>query len=122
MRGTRVVSRIVGVGLLALFLTGVIAPLGASPAGAVPSHKSECLRLTRQISHFEDVASMAAERGDEMWFDGTVDHIKQLATRRVRLCPEYEEPNYAKIYTEWAMWMMRRAAEAFMAYTTFGAW
>lgn len=111
MRRTHAVARIVGAGLLALVL--------ASPAFAA-RHQAECRKLTRQIAHFEGVASMAAERGDEMWFDGTVNHIRRLGDRRVRLCPEYEEPNYAAIYTEWAMWMVKRGAEAFLAYTTFG--
>lgn len=108
----RALGRILGVGLLAVSL--------ASPALAVPSNKSQCRRITRQITHFEDVATMAAERGDEMWFDGTVDHIKRLGERRSRMCPEYDEPNYAAIYAEWAWWMIKRGAEAFRAYMTFG--
>ena len=111
-------SRIIGFSMLAAFLAALLA----GPALAVPSNKAECRRMTRQIEHFEDVAGMAAQRGDEMWWDGTVQHIKQLAERRLRLCPEYAEPNYAKIYAEWAMWMARRAADAFITYTTFGAY
>lgn len=107
-------SRILGICLLALFI--------AAPAFAVPANNAQCRRMTRQIEHFEDVAAMAAERGDELWFDGTVDHIKQLAVRRVTLCPEYAEPNYAAIYAQWAKWMLRRGFEVFMAYTTFGTY
>jgi len=113
MRRTRALRRIVGACLLAGTL--------ATPALAVPSsYQAECRRITRQIGHFENVAAMAAQRGDEMWFDGTVDHIRRLGERRVRLCPEYAEPNYAAIYATWAKWMLKRAAEAFITYTTFG--
>lgn len=118
MRTTQLLGRVVGPCLLA----AVLVIVSAAPADAVLAHEAECRRITRQINHFEDVASMAAERRDEMWFDGTVAHIKQLAERRVRLCPEYAEPNYARIYAEWAMWMMRRAADVFLAYTTFGTY
>jgi hypothetical protein len=107
------VTRVVLLGLLGLLL--------AAPAVAVPSNQAECRRITRQIDHFRDVAEMAAERADEPWFDGTVDHIRRLGERRVRLCPEYDEPNYAAIYAQWAKWMLKRAAEAFITYATFGA-
>jgi len=99
----------------------LVFSLAAPAALARPSNKAECRRITRQIDHFREVASMAAQRGDEMWFDGTVDHIRRLAERRVRLCPEYEEPNYAAIYAQWTKEMIKRAAEAFITYSTFGA-
>lgn len=99
----------------------LVCLLSAPSALARTSNQAECRRLTRQIDHFRDVASMAAQRGDEMWFDGTVDHIRRLAERRVRLCPEYEEPNYAAIYAQWTKEMLKRAAEAFITYSTFGA-
>ncbi len=100
---------------------GLAAMLSASPAHARQSNMSECRRMTRPIDHFTDVAEMAAQRGDEAWFDGTVDHIRRLGERRVRLCPEYKEPNYAAIYTKWAKEVVKRAAQAFLTYTTFGA-
>ncbi len=100
---------------------GLAALLSAGPALARPSNKAECRRITRQIDHFRDVAQMAAQRGDERWFDGTVDHMRRLGERRVRLCPEYREPNYAAIYAQWTKEMIKRAAKAFLTYTTFGA-
>ena len=99
---------------------GLTAMLSASPALA-RQNMAECRRMTRQIDHYTDVAEMAAQRGDEAWFDGTVDHIRRLGGRRVRLCPEYKEPNYAAIYTKWAKEVVKRAAQAFLTYTTFGA-
>jgi hypothetical protein len=100
---------------------GLAALWSASPALARPSHKAQCRKITRQIDHFSGVASRAAQRGDEMWFDGTVDHIRRLGERRVRLCPEFEEPNYAAIYAQWAKQLIKRAAKAFVSYSTFGA-
>ena len=101
---------------------GLTAQLAASPALARPSNKAECRRITRQLDHFRGVAEMAAQRGDERWFDGTVDHMRRLGARRVSLCPEYEEPNYAALYAQWTKEVIKRAAKAFLTYTTFGAY
>jgi hypothetical protein len=101
----------------------VVAALAvAAPALAVPSNKSECRRITRQIDHFEDVAMMAADRGDRLWYTSTTNHIDRLAARRVWLCPEYAEPNYAKIYAEWVAAVVKKAGQAFLQYLTFGAY
>ena len=100
---------------------GLAALLSAGPALARPSNRTECRRITRQIDHFRDVAAMAARRGNETWFNGTVDHIRRLGERRVRLCPEYQEPNYKAIYAQWTKAMIKRAAKAFISYSTFGA-
>ena len=97
--------------------------LAAGPASAVEQpHRAECQRLTRQISHFEDVAQMASDRGDQMWLNGTLNHIDQLSSRRVALCPEYADPNYAAIYAAWAAEVIKKAAKAFLTYLTFGAY
>ncbi|MEE2672323.1 MAG: hypothetical protein VX466_00910 [Myxococcota bacterium] len=100
---------------------GLAALLSAGPALARPSNRSECRRITRQIDHFKGVATMAAQRGNESWFNGTADHIRRLGERRVRLCPEYEEPNYKAIYAQWTKAVIKRAAKAFISYSTFGA-
>ena len=100
---------------------GLAALLSAGPALARPSIRTECRRITRQIDHFRDVATMAARRGIEAWFNGTVDHIRRLGERRVRLCPEYQVPNYKAIYAQWTKAMIKRAAKAFISYSTFGA-
>ncbi len=95
--------------------------LAAGPAAAV-SNKAECRRLTRQIDHFEDVAQMAADRRDELWLNGTLEHIDRLAGRRVELCPEYAEPDYAAIYAKWFADLVKKAGKAFLSYMTFGAY
>lgn len=103
-------------------LSAALAVLfSAAPAFALPPNTAECRRMTRQIEHFTGVAEMAAQRGDEPWFDATVDHVRRLGERRVRLCPAYTEPNYAAIYASWAKEVIKRAAQAFLTYTTFGA-
>lgn len=83
--------------LCALFV--FLAPLGAAaqfgakqevyeiPPGLVSKHNGECKRITRQIAHYAEVADMAKERGDDEWYDGTVNQIGRLATRRAELCP-----------------------------------
>lgn len=83
--------------LCALFV--LLAPLGAAaqfgskqevyevPPGLVSKHNGECKRITRQIAHYAEVADMAKERGDDEWYDGTVNQIGRLATRRAELCP-----------------------------------
>ena len=106
--------------LLACVSIGLTALLSAGPALARPSNRSECRRITRQIDHFQGVATMAAQRGNEAWFNGTVDHIRRLGERRVRLCPEYQEPNYKAIYAQWTKALIKRAAQAFISYSTFG--
>lgn len=83
--------------LCALF--ALLVPLGAAaqfgakqevyeiPPGLVSKHNGECKRITRQIARYADVADMAKERGDDIWYDGTVDQIGRLAARRAQLCP-----------------------------------
>jgi hypothetical protein len=83
--------------LCALFV--LLAPLGASaqfgakqevyeiPPGLVSKHNGECKRITRQIARYADVADMAKERGDALWYEGTVNQIGRLAERRAQLCP-----------------------------------
>lgn len=100
----------------------VIALLVAVPALAVQSHTAECRRLTRQIEHYRDVAEMAADRRDKLWYVSTTDHIDRLADRRVSLCPEYAEPNYALIYAKWMAEVVKKAGQAFLKYMTFGAY
>ena len=57
------------------------------PPSMVGKHNGECKRITRQIAHYAEVADMAKERGDDEWYDGTVNQIGRLATRRAELCP-----------------------------------
>jgi hypothetical protein len=99
-----------------------VAILLASPALAVPSHKAECRRITNQVGHFVNVAEMADSRGDELWLNGTLAHIDRLKERRVRLCPEWQEPNWAAIYAKMAADMVKMAGKAFLKYMTFGAY
>ena len=95
----------------------------AAPALAVQSNKAaECRRITRQISHYRDVAEMAADRRDRLWYVSTTNHIDRLADRRVALCPEYAEPNYALIYAKWMAEVVKKAGQAFLKYMTFGAY
>lgn len=96
--------------------------LAAPPAFAVPSNKAECRRITRQVAHFVDVAEMADSRGDELWLESTLDHIDRLKERRVKLCPEWEEPNWAEIYAREFAELLKKAGKAALTYLTFGAY
>jgi hypothetical protein len=73
------------------FLVLALAPpvAGAEPL-ALPAGRvhGECKRLTRQIAQYEGVAERAHERGDELWEASTKQHVKRLAERRARRCPE----------------------------------
>ena len=96
--------------------------LAAGPALAAPSHKAECKRITRQVTHFVNVAEMADSRGDHLWLASTLTHIDRLKQRRVRLCPEYEEPNWAEIYARQMAELVKKAGRAALTYLTFGAY
>jgi len=106
--------------LYGTLLIPISVSLLAAPAAAVSAHKSQCRRLTRQIGNFEDVAERAADRGNRLWLNSTLQHIERLSERRVRLCPEYAEPDYLAIYAAWAADIFKKAARAFVTFMTFG--
>jgi hypothetical protein len=96
--------------------------LTAAPALAVPSHQAECRRITRQLVRYVQVAEMADERGDGMWRQSTLNHIDHLKERRVRLCPEWQEPNWALIYAKAAAEMAVKAGKVALQVLTFGTY
>ncbi len=100
--------------------SAAVGLLVAGSAGAV-GNVSQCRRLTRQIDHFETVAEMAKERGDRLWFDGTVSHLQRLSVRQQRMCPE-EKPNYVLMMTKWFGKTARAAGRTAIKYLTFGAY
>jgi hypothetical protein len=57
------------------------------PPSMVSKHTGECKRITRQIARYADVADMAKDRGNDRWYEATVDQIGRLAERREKLCP-----------------------------------
>jgi len=69
----------------ALFMTAL--PAAGQQQSAYNGH---CSRLTRQITHYQEVADRARERDDEMWLASTAAQIERLRDRRSRLCPEYD--------------------------------
>lgn len=106
-----------------LLVGGIVCALGAAgPASAVPSNKAECRRITRQLDHFVNVAEMADSRGDHLWLKSTLDHMDRLKERRVRLCPEYEEPNWAELYARAFADLAKKAGRAALTFFTFGAY
>jgi hypothetical protein len=83
-------------------------------------NQSQCRRLTRQIHQYQGVAKMAADRGDELWLEGTLNHVQRLSDRRIKQCPEYDQPSTAERMALWMKEMTRAAAKAFIKYMTFG--
>ena len=106
----------------AISLSAAAIVLAAAPVQAVPSHQAQCRRITRQLVHYVQVAEMADERGDGLWRQGTLDHIERLKQRRVRLCPEWEEPNWAMIYAKAAAKMAVKAGKVALQVLTFGTY
>ena len=110
-------------GRFALATLGSVVLLAFVAMDAVAATNSaRCRRLTRQISHFGNVAEMAANRGDDLWLDGTLAHIHRLSERRIKMCPEYDRPNQAEVMARWMAEATRTAAKAFIRYLTFGAY
>ena len=100
--------------------SAAVGLLLAGSAGAA-ANVSQCRRMTRQIDHFENVAEMAKERGDRIWFEGTASHLQRLSDRHERMCPE-EKPNYVLMMTKWFGKTARAAGKSVVKYLTFGAY
>jgi len=99
------------------------APLPA--AAQQDDFHAHCRTLTKQIAHFEDVASMARQRNDDLWEASTEAHIARLEDRRERLCPEYRQRQLA--IADAQFWsdmyqLMKIGAQGALRYLTFGAY
>ena len=70
-------------------LLGLAVGLGISLPATAEVHYQDCRRITRQISHFEDVEQMAQDRRNYLWEEDTRRHITRLEVKRARLCPQY---------------------------------
>jgi hypothetical protein len=104
--------------ILVLLAASLLAP---GLAGAEPYYR-ECRRITKQITHFEDVVSLARERDDALWESATKQHIERLTERRHELCPErYPKVNVAARAAKRTKELMKLAADLAIKYFTFGA-
>ena len=108
--------------LIPITMISLAVVLAAEPVLAVRSHQAECRRITRQLVHLVSVAEMADSRGDGLWRQSTLNHIDQLKQRRVRLCPEWKEPNWAMIYAKMAAEMAVKAGKVALQVLTFGTY
>lgn len=97
-----------------------LACLLASGTAEAALNSSKCRRLTRQINQYEGVAEMAAARGDKLWFQGTMNHIQRLSDRRIRMCPQFDQPTQAERMAQWLKEIAHVAAKGFIRYMTFG--
>ena len=102
---------------------GVVLWVALPSAAQAGAYNGQCAKLTRQISHFQDVSDMARDRDDELWLASTAAHIERLRDRRSRLCPEYDQL-VARMRSQ-EFWRETYAltlagAKAAMRYFTFG--
>ena len=106
----------------ALALALAVSACFVAGSAAAGSNTMQCRTLTKQIAHFETVVDRARERDDELWEQGTLKHIDDLATRRARLCPKYaRRDNAAKRFAQETGRLLKVAGKAAVRYFTFGA-
>ena len=92
----------------------------ASVAPAVTEGREKprsCKVIAKQIAHFQDVAQMAEDRGDELWLQGTEAHIENLRLQQARKCPQDVPPSMRARLAKALVDAARIAA----ALSTFGA-
>jgi len=97
----------------ALLLAVTVLLLAPAPAVATP-HYGACRRMTRQISHFAEVADLARDRDNELWEEATIQHIGRLTERRALMCPEYAEKDYGEEVVKALRIAARIAAKLFL--------
>lgn len=105
---------------------GMLVPmlLGASTAAFAKEDRGiyfDCRKLNKQISHFEGVAEMASDRGDDLWYDSTQQHIRRLEDRRLATCPRYEPPNAMQRFMKASSKWIKRAGKVAKRWFTAGA-
>lgn len=110
--------------ILAVTLAAALLLASATAATATEHHR-ECRKITRQMSHFEDVVDMARERDNPLWEKATIDHLQRLADRRRRLCPqmvaEMEKSKARKVMEDSAEFF-KEAGKVALRVFTFGSY
>lgn len=105
---------------------GLLVAADALAQEVVPgSHRGTCRRISRQIDQFEDTLVRARERDDELWEQGTLEHLERLYNRRGTLCPEYAMTRAAARRAQNmqnAAEFLKAAGSAAIRYFTFGAY
>jgi hypothetical protein len=100
----------------------VAACLLVDGAAFAEANTAQCKRLTRQIHQYKGVAEMAAQRGDKLWLEGTLAHVQRLSDRRIKMCPQFDQPSIAERMSLWMKQVAHTAGKAFLRYLTFGAY
>jgi len=103
-------------GWLAVF-TGIALLLPAT-AGAIGS-PAECARLQRQLKHYRTMGMRAESAGNAMWTEKLRVHVELLQAQQLERCPE-DVP--VDTTGEAFKALLRLAAQAAIAYFTFGAY
>jgi hypothetical protein len=104
-----------------LFSAALVAGTCLFAAGTADAmNASQCRRLTRQIDQYKGVAEMAANRGDRLWLKGTLNHVQRLSDRRIKQCPQFDQPSQAEVMAQWLKETAHIAAKGFIRYMTFG--
>jgi hypothetical protein len=88
--------------VLSILTVGLTAPafaLTVSAAEERPTPRQNrrvCRSVVKQIAHFEDVAGLARERGDERWERATEQQLERLRARQRTRCPHQVGPDLGK--------------------------
>jgi hypothetical protein len=119
----RKVAIVVAAGLFLVASAAVADTVAQQVAKEIPQqipHRHECVRLTMQMERYARDAGWAADRGNELWEQASVDQWARLAARRKHLCPSlYHDP--LKEYADLLGKAAQLAAKAAVKYFT-GGW
>jgi hypothetical protein len=77
------------------------------------AHRSQCIRLTKQIARYERDAQWAQQRGNELWELSSQERVYRLAAKRQALCPSKEGPSAEELLAEAALVAAKLAAAAY---------
>jgi hypothetical protein len=120
--GMRKLAIAIAAGLCLAAPAALADPVAQQVAREIPQripHRHECVRLTMQMQRYARDAGWAADRGNDLWEQASVDQWARLAARRKRLCPSLY-PNPLKEYADLLGKAAQLAAKAALKYFTNG--
>jgi hypothetical protein len=99
-----------------------LALLVVSSASALQkTNRGQCRKLGKQLEQHAASVDVAANRGNTLWAESTLQYMGQLDARRQRLCPDlYPEGNAAKAMAEMRR-MLATAGKLALKFFTMGA-
>jgi hypothetical protein len=85
------------------------------PQHAQPASRGECRRIARQLAHLDDVRSMAADRGDELWQASVDQQMSRMKQRWNTRCDDSQE-RWARAFAA----ALKAAGKIALRYFLFG--